>query len=169
MALVRLAGISPESIVDGSGLRYTIFLQGCSHNCKGCQNPDTHSFDGGYTIDTEEILNEVLSNPMLDGITLSGGDPFFQAKNLIELCKDIKNNNLDIWAYTGFKFEDFINKSNGITNDMVELLKNIDILVDGPFILEQKTLNIKFRGSRNQRIIDVQKSLNIEKVIEKEV
>ena len=170
--LLRIASLEKESIVDGEGLRYTIFTQGCNHNCLGCHNPESHDFLGGRTVDTNKLFQDIISNPLLDGITLSGGDPFFQAEKLQELVKKVKNQGLDVWAYTGFKFEEFIkyiNKEdcdNRINSSMIELLKNIDILVDGKFILEQRTLDSAFKGSKNQRIIDVKKSLNINKIVE---
>ena len=112
--MIRVASIEKESTLDGEGWRYVIFTQGCSHNCKGCHNPQTHSFDGGELMDDSTLLSDILSNPLLDGITLSGGDPFFQAKQLIDLCKSIVDNGLNIWAYTGFIFDEFIKFKNSV-------------------------------------------------------
>lgn len=170
--MLRIAGIEKESIVDGEGIRYVIFTQGCNHNCLGCHNPESHDFNGGTLVSDEHILNEIKENPLLDGITLSGGDPFFQAKELLNIVKTCKSNGLDIWAYTGFIFDEFLNFIDNkkcdkrIDDNMIKLLKHIDVLVDGPFILNQKTLEKGFKGSKNQRIIDVKESLKKNKVIE---
>ena len=169
---VRIAGIEKNSIVDGEGLRYTIFLQGCNHECKGCHNPETWDFNGGSEIDTDELLNNICTDPIIDGVTLSGGDPLFQAKNLIEFAKQIKSKGLDIWIYTGFVFDEFLKYVNNekadkrITNSMIELLKIADVVVDGPFKIEHRSLDCTFRGSTNQRIIDTKKSFENNKIIE---
>lgn len=164
--MLRVAGIERESIVDGEGYRYVIFFQGCKHNCAGCQNPQTHSFSAGTEMSVEDIMSDLKScnKARLMDITLSGGDPFFQAKGVIELCKELKKEDYNIWAYTGFVFESFLNALDRnvyetINNDMVELLRYIDVLVDGPFISERKSLECTYRGSDNQRLIDVQRSL----------
>lgn len=170
--MIRIASIEKESVIDGEGWRYVIFTQGCSHNCKGCHNPQTHDFNAGKLVSDTDILNEILKNNLLDGITLSGGDPFFQADKLLNLVKQCKENGLTVWAYTGFIYEDFmkfINKENTdkrITQSMIDLLKYIDVLVDGPFIESERTLESPFKGSSNQRIIDVKKTLKAKKIIE---
>ncbi|MGN0992789.1 MAG: anaerobic ribonucleoside-triphosphate reductase activating protein [Bacilli bacterium] len=158
---IRLAddNILTDSIVDGEGLRAVIWTQGCSHNCKGCHNPETHDFTKGILKDIEEVKDEIKNLKLQDGITLSGGDPFFQAKACTEIAKFAKKQGLNVWAYTGFLFEDLLK-----VEDAKELLKYIDVLVDGKFELENKSLNIKFRGSTNQRIINVPKSLKDGKV-----
>ena len=169
---IRIAGIERNSIVDGEGLRYVVFTQGCKHKCKGCHNPETWDFDGGKEIDTEELLDEIKKDPLLDGVTLSGGDPLFQADRLIEFAKQIKEYGLNIWIYTGFIFDNFIKyRNNEITDDrinmdMIKLLEIADVVVDGPFIISKRTLNLKFRGSSNQRIIDTKKSFENNKIIE---
>ena len=158
---IRLASyLQPDSIVDGEGVRTVIWTQGCSHNCKGCHNPATHDFKGGFEVDTKEIIEDLATLEGQDGITFSGGDPMFQAEACIEIAKYAKENNLDIWCYTGFKFEELLNIPK-----FKEFLKYIDVLVDGKFIEEEKSLNLDFRGSRNQRIIDVPKSLEEGKVV----
>jgi len=158
---VRLASyLQPDSIVDGEGVRTVIWAQGCSHNCKGCHNPATHDFKGGFEVDTKEIIEDLIALEGQDGITFSGGDPMFQAEACTEIAKYAKEHNLDIWCYTGFKFEDLLNVPK-----FKEFLKYIDVLVDGKFIEEEKSLNLDFRGSRNQRIIDVPKSLEEGKVV----
>ncbi|MBP0959352.1 MAG: radical SAM protein, partial [Oscillospiraceae bacterium] len=99
---IRIAGTSNDSIVDGPGIRFTIFVQGCPHHCKGCHNPQTHSYDGGKVIDTDELLEKILANPLLDGVTFSGGEPFVYAKQLADLARKIKQNNLNIVTYSGY-------------------------------------------------------------------
>lgn len=164
MPELNIAGIIRETIVDGPGLRFTLFVQGCPHKCIGCHNPKTHSFDGGKKVDIKKIEKEILKNPLLKGVTFSGGEPFCQSENLSLLGKKLKENGLDIVTYTGYTFEYLFENSNE-KNHYMDLLKITDILIDGPFILEQKSLALKFRGSKNQRIIDCQKSLKEEKVV----
>lgn len=154
---LRIAGTVNDSIVDGPGIRFTVFVQGCPHNCRGCHNPQTHDFNGGTITDTEELLEKIKSNPLLDGVTFSGGEPFCQAGALASLGKEIKNLGLNIVTYTGYTFEQLY--SSREQNNWNDLLKVTDVLIDGPFILEQKDWEIKFRGSSNQRYIDCQKSL----------
>ncbi len=154
---LRIAGTVNDSIVDGPGIRFTVFVQGCPHNCKGCHNPQTHDFNGGTVTYTEELLEKIKSNPLLDGVTFSGGEPFCQAEGLASLGKEIKKLGLNIVTYTGYTFEQLY--SSREQNNWNDLLEITDILIDGPFILEQKDWEIKFRGSSNQRYIDCQKSL----------
>ena len=154
-----------DSIVDGPGLRMVIWTQGCKHNCKGCHNPQTHSLTKGYEVDTKEIINKMASLKLQQGITLSGGEPFLQPAPLVEIAKEAKNMNLDVWSYTGFKFEELIDRKNPLYFENVELLKYIDVLVDGKFIYNKKKIGLKFRGSYNQRIIDVKESLQRNEVI----
>ena len=149
---LRIAGIIRESIVDGPGLRLTIFAQGCPHHCKGCHNEATHDFDGGYDCDPSKILNEIDKNPLLTGITFSGGEPFYQPKQFYLLGLDIKTRGLDIVAYSGYTLEQ-LQKMAEMDQYISKLLGIIDYLVDGPFILEEKDLTLEFRGSRNQRFI----------------
>ncbi len=155
---LRIAGIEPESFVDGPGIRMTIFTQGCHHNCPGCQNPQTHDFNGGHFIDIEEILEMIEENPLLDGITFSGGDPMDQAAALIPLAREIKERGMNLVIFTGYTYERLMELSHE-RPEMFELLTFADILIDGPFIMAKRSLEIKFRGSTNQRIIDVQQSL----------
>lgn len=158
---IRIAGKVDDSIVDGPGIRYTIFFQGCPHHCPGCHNPETHDFNGGHFEEIEDIINEIKKNPLLLGVTISGGEPFFQKEELLTLVKEIRKTNLNIMVYTGYTFENLIN-SDSITK---EILSNIDYLVDGPFILKERDLELIFRGSRNQRYIDVKKTLKENKII----
>ncbi|AVD36506.1 anaerobic ribonucleoside-triphosphate reductase activating protein [Clostridioides difficile] len=156
--------ISYDSIVDGPGLRMVIWTQGCIHNCKECHNPQTHDLCGGFYMDTEEIINKVKSLKLQKGITLSGGEPFLQPEPLEVIAREAKTNGLDVWSYTGFTFEQLLDKRNSAYFKNLNLLKQIDILVDGKFVAEKKDISLKFRGSSNQRIIDVQKSLKYKKV-----
>lgn len=147
---IRIAGIIEESYVDGEGIRFTIFVQGCPHKCKGCHNPATHDFNSGRIMDTKEIITMFSKNPLINGITLSGGEPLCQIEAVTELAKAAKDLGLDVWCYTGFNYED-VDRN---------FLKYVDVLVDGKFIEEQRDLTLQFRGSKNQRLIDVTKSVN---------
>ncbi len=161
---IRLASdLQPDSIVDGPGIRTVIWTQGCSHNCKGCQNPTTHDFQGGFSVNVEEINKELDNLLGQQGITLSGGDPMFQAGACAKIAKHAKEIGLNVWCYTGFTYEQVLK-----SKEMMKLLKQTDVLVDGKFDINEFSLNLDFRGSRNQRIIDVQKSLKENKVILKE-
>lgn len=157
-SILNIAGLVNDSIVDGPGIRFTIFAQGCKHNCEGCHNPDTHQFGTGVDYTITEIIRQIKSNPLVHGVTFSGGDPFFQAEGFAELAKALKSDGYEVAAYTGFTWEYLI--ACGDVHQ-IELLRNIDILVDGRFVLELKNLDLRFRGSSNQRIIDVPKSLEL--------
>ncbi|MEW9123421.1 MAG: anaerobic ribonucleoside-triphosphate reductase activating protein [Thermotaleaceae bacterium] len=161
--LIRLAyKMTTDSIVDGPGLRAVIWTQGCKHHCKDCHNPTTHDFNGGFLMDTQDIASELESLRLNRGITFSGGDPFEQPLECLELAKKAKELGLDIWCYTGYTFEELMNtKGNRYKEGWLEFLKSIDVLIDGPFILEKKNLLLRFRGSENQRILDVQRSLKL--------
>lgn len=154
---VRLSGIVSESVVDGVGFRMTVFTQGCIHNCKGCQNPQTHPLDGGEVTDLKYILEEVEKDPLLDGVTLSGGEPFLQAKPLAELSRQLHDRGLDVWCYSGFTYEELQEKAE-LDENIKALLNEVDVLVDGRFVLEKLDLKLKFRGSTNQRILDMKKT-----------
>lgn len=151
---IRISGITPESIVDGEGIRYVIFTQGCPHHCPGCHNPSTHSFDGGKLVSLVDLVNDIRKNAeYIDGITLSGGEPFCQPYQCSIIAREARKLGLSVWCYTGYSFEDLIEKKDAST-----LLNFVDVLIDGPFILEERSLDLDFRGSRNQRLIDVRKS-----------
>lgn len=155
---IRLAGTVNDSIVDGPGFRFTVFVQGCPHHCEGCHNPHTHDFSGGYDGDTDELFEKIISNPLLDGVTFSGGEPMCQAKALCELAKMIKNEtSLDIITFTGFEYEYLIANSDN-ENCYSELLSYTDYLIDGKFEQDKKSYELRFKGSTNQRIIDVKKT-----------
>ena len=163
---LRIAGTVNDSIVDGPGIRFTIFTQGCPHDFKGCHNPQTHSFDGGTVISTEALLDKIKGNPLLDGVTFSGGEPFCQAEALAYLGREIKKLGLNVVTYTGYIFEKLYEERE--QNHWNELLEVTDVLIDGPFILEQKDWEIKFRGSSNQRYINCHESLKKGEAIEAE-
>lgn len=165
---LRISGVIDDSIVDGPGIRLTIFTQGCPHRCEGCHNPQTHDFDGGETVTLESLLEKVKSNPLLDGVTFSGGEPFCQAKQLYELGLEIKKAGLNVVTYTGYLYE-YLTERADPDNYYWELLSVTDYLVDGPFILSKRDILLKFKGSSNQRIIDVKKSLAEKKVVEAEL
>ena len=154
---LKIAGTVNDSIVDGPGIRFTIFTQGCPHNCKGCHNPQTHDFSGGFVADTDDLLEKIRENPLLDGVTFSGGEPFCQAEALTYLGKQIKKLGLNIVTYTGYTFEKLW--AHRDREHWSELLEVTDYLIDGPFILEQKDWSIRFRGSSNQRYIDCKASI----------
>jgi anaerobic ribonucleoside-triphosphate reductase activating protein len=162
--MIKIAGISPNSITNGLGIRYTIFIQGCNHNCYNCHNPHTHSFDGGIFISKDDIIKDIKYNFLLDGVTISGGEPFEQAKELIPLIKEIKTLNLNIWIYTGYTLEYLLQDKQSYKYNMVCLA---DILVDGKYQENNKTKNLQFRGSTNQRIIDIKQTLKQNKIIQK--
>lgn len=163
---IRLAGeITTESIVDGEGIRTVVWTQGCRHNCKECHNPTTHSFDGGFLKDVAELCEEIKNVPFQDGITLSGGDPLEQIDACLEIAKYCHSIGLNVWCYTGYTMEALLRRSEKEEN-LRELLKNIDVLVDSPFIISLKSYNVPFRGSSNQRIIDSKKSVEENKVCE---
>ena len=152
---IRIAGTVNDSIVDGPGYRYTIFTQGCPHHCPGCHNPQSHDFEGGRVVDTETILRQVRENPLLDGITLSGGEPFCQPEACRALAEAAHDLGMSVWCYTGYTWEKLMQEADPAR---LTLLEAVDVLVDGPFILAQKSLELKFCGSRNQRLIDVRKT-----------
>lgn len=162
--IIRLSGIIYESLVNGPGMRRVFFSQGCTHNCEGCFNKHTHSFTGGELFDIIELVKDVEENPIITGITFSGGDPFEQSENFAEFALELKKLNLNIWCYTGYTFE-YIQQHLIEKSSWEKLLYNIDVLVDGPFIKELKDTRLKFRGSSNQRIIDVKESLKLNKIV----
>ena len=161
---IRLSGIAYESLVNGPGMRRVFFAQGCRHNCKGCFNPDTHDFNGGEDRNMDELIESVLDNPILRGVTFSGGDPWEQADKFAYMAKKFKENKLSVWSYTGYTFEYILNHKDE-RNGWNELLNNIDVLVDGRFEEDKMVEGLKFRGSSNQRIIDIKVTLKQGNVI----
>lgn len=161
---IRLADIVPESVVDGKGIRMTVFVQGCKHACKGCHNPTTWDLNGGEEHTLGFITRIAEKNPLLDGLTFSGGEPFLQADAMSELGKWCHEHGLNVWSYSGYTYEQLLKM--GETDDSINrLLEEVDVLVDGPFIEEEKDLMLAFRGSRNQRVIDMKKTREAGKVI----
>jgi anaerobic ribonucleoside-triphosphate reductase activating protein len=164
---IRLASdITRDSIVDGPGLRAVVWTQGCSHKCKNCHNPQTHDFNGGVEVDVELVISDLKKLKMQKGITFSGGDPMMQAEAVAVIAKEMKKENLDIWLYTGYTFETIVKAANTYRTEWAELLKHIDVMVDGPFIQDLHNPMLRFRGSSNQRIIDVKRTLAHGRVIE---
>ena len=149
---IRLAGIVSESIVDGPGYRLAVFVQGCPHACPGCHNPKTHDFDGGYLSDTAEIIARLGKNPLVRGVTLTGGEPMMQAEALCEIAQAAKAKGMNVWCYTGFTLEALWAQNRG---DQMHLLELIDVLVDGPYIAHERSLDLLYCGSKNQRLIDM--------------
>jgi anaerobic ribonucleoside-triphosphate reductase activating protein len=153
--LLKLAGIVDDSIVDGPGLRLAVFGQGCPHRCPGCHNPQSWDPAGGYERSVEDILAQAAQNPLLSGLTLTGGEPFAQAGAMAELAVGAQARGLNIVTYTGYTWEEIL----AGPETWQELLRRTDILIDGPFIETERNLDLVFRGSNNQRIIDVPASL----------
>lgn len=161
---LNLAGISKESFVDGPGIRFVIFTQGCPHHCKGCHNPQTHSFEGGEAWDIEVLFRQMKENPLQDGITFSGGEPFIQAEALNPLAQKIKEAGMNLWIYSGYTFEQLIQMGER-KKEIQELLEKADVLVDGKFIVDERSLSSPFIGSKNQRLIDIPKTLTNNKIV----
>ena len=153
--MLNLSGIVSDSIVDGPGIRVCIFSQGCPHHCPGCHNRETWEFGCGTPMEEERLLEIVKTNPLCRGVTFSGGEPFAQAAGFAKLARLLKEQGYEVASYSGFTFEELLRG----TPAQRELLENIDVLIDGRFVQAEKSLEIAFRGSRNQRILDVPKSL----------
>ena len=151
---IRLAGIAQNSLVNGPGLRKVFFSQGCTHHCKNCFNPLTWSFEGGKLIEIDDLVAQVKEEYFFFVVTFSGGDPFEQADKFAILAKKLKDNKINIWCYTGYLWEDLLKHP-----EFMPLIQQVDVIVDGPFILAKRDISLLFRGSSNQRIIDVQQSL----------
>jgi len=151
---LRIAGKIPNSITDGPGLRFVIFAQGCKHNCPGCHNPQTHDFSGGYEVETADLAAEIMRDPLLSGVTFSGGEPFEQPEAFADLAEKLPG--VHIIAYTGYTFEELSAKPEARV-----LLNKTDILVDGRFQIDKKTYDLKFRGSANQRVLGAKESVRL--------
>ena len=163
---IRLAvpHIQKDSIVDGEGIRSVIWTQGCPHHCPGCHNPETHSLKSGESIDIEKIIAEIDKLEGQDGITFSGGDPMLQPEPCTKIAKHCHKKGFNVWCYTGYKYEELLELSKREVA-ILDFLKQIDILIDGRFILAKKSYDVIFRGSKNQRIIDVKESLKKNKTV----
>jgi anaerobic ribonucleoside-triphosphate reductase activating protein len=156
--VVRVAGVTNESVVDGPGIRSAIFFQGCPHACPGCHNPETWPFEGGQIFKTEELIKKLTINPLVSGVTFSGGEPFQQSPAAVVLGRRLREMGLNIWVYTGYTWE--VLMANLDRPGYQELLELTEVLIDGPFLREKQDLGLLFRGSTNQRLINVQESLN---------
>lgn len=157
---LRLYGAEPNSIVDGPGLRYAVFVQGCSHACPGCHNPDSHAPDGGQLTRIADIMADIRSNGLVHDVTLSGGEPFEQARACAELARQLKAESYGLWVYTGYRYEDLRARADAgagtpEADAIGALLDAADVLVDGPFVEAQRSLDLRWRGSANQRILDI--------------
>ncbi|MFR5262826.1 MAG: anaerobic ribonucleoside-triphosphate reductase activating protein [Christensenellales bacterium] len=152
--LLRIAGIMKESIVDGPGIRFAIFCQGCPHDCEGCHNPSTHSFQDGEIVKISNILKYIDENPLIQGVTFSGGEPLCQVKPFLSLAKEVKNRNLHLLIYTGYTIEELEIRMKK-EHELEELLRTADHLIEGRFVQKLRNLSLLYRGSSNQRIIDL--------------
>jgi anaerobic ribonucleoside-triphosphate reductase activating protein len=154
---IRIAGVVRESIVDGPGLRFAVFTQGCAHHCPECQNPETWDFEGGYDCGIDKILKAMDENPLLDGITMSGGDPLYQAEASYSLCSKVKEKGLNVVVFTGYTYEELMELEK--KDPWIEKLLGVtDILIDGRYEKDKRDLTLIFRGSSNQRVIDMNAS-----------
>ncbi len=157
MQTVKIAGAQKHSSVNGPGVRYVLFMQGCQHRCPGCQNPETHDISEGVEMSIDAVVSDILTTRYLDGLTLSGGDPLFQPEASKEIAKHAKEAGLNVWLYTGWTFAQIMDGKAGQTAK--EVLSFIDVLVDGPYVETLKSTEVIWRGSTNQHLVDVQKSL----------
>lgn len=153
---IRIAGTVGESIVDGPGLRYTLFTQGCPHGCPGCHNPQTHDFSGGRLAELDALLRDMCRNPLIGGVTFSGGEPFCQPVPLYELAVELKKRGKHLMAYSGYTWEELLALPDPFVR---RLLSQLDLLVDGRFVESARDIGLRFRGSANQRVLDVPHSL----------
>ncbi len=153
--MLNLAGITEDSIVDGPGIRTTFYAQGCPHHCPGCHNPETWAFEGGVPMEETRLLEIVQSNPLCHGVTFSGGEPFAQPEGFAALAALLHEKGYEVASYSGFTFEQLFSG----TTAQKQLLSQLDVLIDGPFLLSEKSLELNFRGSRNQRVLNVPESL----------
>ncbi len=154
---IRLFGLEPDSIVDGLGYRTAIFTQGCRHGCVGCHNPESHDVGGGTVWTLKDVEQKFTGNPLLDGITLSGGEPFLQAAPCAELARRAHAKGLSVWVYSGYTYEE-LQKLTAKDPEAKALLDETDVLVDGRFVMAERSLDLPYCGSRNQRVLDLQKT-----------
>lgn len=150
---IRVRGIMEESIVDGPGIRCVIFTQGCPHRCKGCHNPETYDLDGGFLLDAASVIAKFTENPLLTGVTFSGGEPFLQPEPLCGVAEQVKALGKTVAVYSGYTFEQLLDMA-ARNRHIDKLLSLSDILIDGPYVEELKDLELRFRGSVNQRLLD---------------
>lgn len=159
---IRVYGVEFDSIVDGPGLRCAVFTQGCTHACPGCHNPGSHDPNGGQLRSIAELVDQIAANPLVQGVTLSGGDPFDQLDESAELARQLKQRGLDLWVYTGYRYEDLVQWTNPAA---ATLLACGTVLVDGPFVQDLQSYDLKWRGSSNQRLIDLNKTRQAGRVV----
>ncbi len=162
MTIIDISGFAPNSITDGPGLRFTVFCQGCGHACPGCHNPETHPFGIGTKYEVQDIYKMIKKDPIVRGVTFSGGEPFDQAEGFYELAKLLKADGYELAAYSGYTFEQLTKDKEDYRYKLVSLL---DILVDGPFVLAKRSLSAGFRGSTNQRVLNIPKSLEKDEAV----
>jgi anaerobic ribonucleoside-triphosphate reductase activating protein len=161
---ISLYGVADDSIVDGPGIRLAVFTQGCHHDCPGCHNPAAQPFEGGTPTTAAELWAQVEANPLLAGVTLTGGEPFEQAEALVDFARLAREKGLSVWAYSGYRYEELL---AGVPSDAAaQLLEQTDVLVDGLFVEALKSLDLRWRGSSNQRLIDVAASRTAGQVVE---
>ena len=160
---LRVAGLVEDSIVDGDGFRFTIFVQGCKRCCPNCQNPETQPLEGGHEETLAELLQKIRLNPLLTGVTFSGGEPFLQPAPLAALARAVHALGLDVWSYSGFTLDELLARAEK-DKATAALLNEIDVLVDGPYEEAERDLTLHFRGSRNQRVIDMRATRKAKKI-----
>lgn len=154
---MRIYGLAQDSIVDGPGLRFVCFVQGCPHHCHGCHNPGSHDPAGGTEMRVGDVIERMLSNPLTDGLTLSGGEPFEQAEDCVVIARAAHDHGLNVWCYTGYTYEHLLRHGTG---DQIALLAEVDVLVDGRYEENKRSLSLEWRGSSNQRVIDLNRRVN---------
>ncbi|MBR6654019.1 MAG: anaerobic ribonucleoside-triphosphate reductase activating protein [Oscillospiraceae bacterium] len=162
--LLRIADTIQDSIVDGPGFRFVVFTQGCLRHCPECHNPHTWDPAGGKEVTVDSLYKTLSANPLTDGLTLSGGEPYLQAAACAELAQKAKNGGFNVWCYSGYTFEEILEISK-TDPGFKALIEATDVLIDGMFLIEEKSLTLKWRGSHNQRVIDVKKSLESGEVV----
>lgn len=170
---VNVADVESESIVDGPGFRFAVYVQGCPHGCPGCHNPQTHAFEAKHDMDADKLLQLLQASPLNSGVTLTGGEPFCQAAALLPFAQAVRAEGKGVWAYSGYTFEQLCGRQavEGAAAAHLdpaaarELLNLCDVLVDGPFKENEQSYDLHWKGSRNQRVIDVPASLEAETVV----
>ncbi|WP_116115654.1 4Fe-4S single cluster domain-containing protein [Austwickia chelonae] len=160
---MRIAGRVQDSIVDGPGLRYVVFAQGCDLSCAGCHNPQSQPFDTGSVVDVDLLIAEMRENPLTCGLTLSGGEPTRQAGPAARLALAAKEQGLNVWCYSGYRVEHLLRRAR-TEPELGELLPLVDVLVDGPFVVARRSLSLRWRGSTNQRLVDLPTTLELGEV-----
>lgn len=160
--MIKLAGIVEDSIVDGPGLRLVFFCQGCPHHCPGCHNEDTWPFEGGTPMEEAALFEIAKRSPLVRGVTFSGGEPFAQAEGFAKLAELLRGAGYEVASYSGYTFEELL----AGTPAQRRLLAALDVLIDGRYLEAERSLSLVYRGSANQRILDVQKSLAARRAVE---